>query len=318
MNTDENIYENIEEARTNGTTSREFITREIQNHYDVPRSLKVAANGDHAHNLTHPNKTEVGADQNYTAESSDANNEAIYSHISSDPLEISDSRVAETLEVSRESTKYSEISCESVISREVIRNTTKSCEVSSESTKSSEVSYESVKRSEVSDESLKSPEHSHRTAQSPDISHKSADSTDVSYENIECPELNNRKFEITIESPEVSKDSSIKSPALTPENLENPDFSDGVVSPVADYENISSPDVNVENVHTKPSIPDLTLPVTCFTDYSEPEPDLHEIKSVKDRMFLSTDDTSCLLFTQTVTSPMLTPSEENIDFLKGM
>lgn len=40
-------------------------------------------------------------------------------------------------------------------------------------------------------------------------------------------------------------------------------------------------------------------------------------KSVKDRMFLSSDDASCLLFTQTVTSPMLTPSEENIDFLKG-
>lgn len=41
-------------------------------------------------------------------------------------------------------------------------------------------------------------------------------------------------------------------------------------------------------------------------------------KSVKDRMLLSIDDASCLLFTQTVTSPMLTPSEENIDFLKGL
>lgn len=40
-------------------------------------------------------------------------------------------------------------------------------------------------------------------------------------------------------------------------------------------------------------------------------------KSAKDRMFLCTDDSSCLLFTQTVTSPMLTPSEESIDFLKG-
>lgn len=40
-------------------------------------------------------------------------------------------------------------------------------------------------------------------------------------------------------------------------------------------------------------------------------------QSIKSRMFLSTDDTSCLLFTQTVTSPMLTPSEENIDFLKA-
>ncbi|KAF5280478.1 hypothetical protein FQA39_LY18059 [Lamprigera yunnana] len=42
-----------------------------------------------------------------------------------------------------------------------------------------------------------------------------------------------------------------------------------------------------------------------------------DLKSVKDRMLLSTEDTSCLLFTQTVTSPMLTPSEENIDFLRG-
>ena len=41
------------------------------------------------------------------------------------------------------------------------------------------------------------------------------------------------------------------------------------------------------------------------------------MKSAKDRMLLSTDVGSCLLFTQTVTSPMLTPSEENIDFLKG-
>lgn len=60
----------------------------------------------------------------------------------------------------------------------------------------------------------------------------------------------------------------------------------------------------------RPLIPDLTFE-KCEN---------HEtttIKSVKDRMFLSTDDTSCLLFTQTVTSPMLTPSEENIDFLKG-
>ncbi|CAG9861235.1 unnamed protein product [Phyllotreta striolata] len=41
-------------------------------------------------------------------------------------------------------------------------------------------------------------------------------------------------------------------------------------------------------------------------------------KSVKDRMFLMADDAAAtLLFTQTVTSPMLTPSEENIDFLKG-
>ncbi|KAF5284248.1 hypothetical protein FQR65_LT00248 [Abscondita terminalis] len=54
----------------------------------------------------------------------------------------------------------------------------------------------------------------------------------------------------------------------------------------------------------------LILPNSCLNDEAE-------LKSVKDRMFLSTEDASCLLFTQTVTSPMLTPSEENIDFLKG-
>ncbi|CAH2006951.1 unnamed protein product [Acanthoscelides obtectus] len=49
------------------------------------------------------------------------------------------------------------------------------------------------------------------------------------------------------------------------------------------------------------------------TDLSMDEPG----KSVKS-MFLNTDDAAAtLLFTQTVTSPMLTPSEENIDFLKG-
>ena len=59
--------------------------------------------------------------------------------------------------------------------------------------------------------------------------------------------------------------------------------------------------------------PVFDLSVTYHPEELEPL----EIKSVKDRMFLSTDDASCLLFTQTVTSPMLTPSEENIDFLKG-
>lgn len=56
--------------------------------------------------------------------------------------------------------------------------------------------------------------------------------------------------------------------------------------------------------------PSLDLSVSCLGA-------AEANKSVKDRMFLSTDDSSCLLFTQTVTSPMLTPSEENIDFLKG-
>lgn len=68
--------------------------------------------------------------------------------------------------------------------------------------------------------------------------------------------------------------------------------------------------------------------MSCY-EFIEPEVDKPSLgleikssedtsKSVKNRMFLSTDDAaSTLLFTQTVTSPMLTPSEENIDFLKG-
>ncbi|CAH1132151.1 unnamed protein product [Ceutorhynchus assimilis] len=70
----------------------------------------------------------------------------------------------------------------------------------------------------------------------------------------------------------------------------------------------------------KKATPTLNLPTTCFTDYSEDmSPDKEGKCSVtaRDRMLLSCDDTSTLLFTQTVTSPMLTPSEENIDFLKG-
>lgn len=59
--------------------------------------------------------------------------------------------------------------------------------------------------------------------------------------------------------------------------------------------------------------PNLILTDLC-DDIKQNE---NEMKSVKDRMLLSTDVAPCLLFTQTVTSPMLTPSEENIDFLKG-
>lgn len=61
-----------------------------------------------------------------------------------------------------------------------------------------------------------------------------------------------------------------------------------------------------------PSIPDLTF--QRAQDLPEAE---QAARSAKDRMLLSTGDASCLLFTQTVTSPMLTPSEENVDFLKG-
>lgn len=68
------------------------------------------------------------------------------------------------------------------------------------------------------------------------------------------------------------------------------------------------------------NIPDVTFQMTMTTTTTPEENDQQQqqqIKSIKDRMLLSTDNTSCLLFTQTITSPMLTPSEENIDFLKG-
>ncbi|XP_050315522.1 uncharacterized protein LOC126750068 isoform X1 [Anthonomus grandis grandis] len=74
----------------------------------------------------------------------------------------------------------------------------------------------------------------------------------------------------------------------------------------------------VEITTTKKLTPTLNLPTTLFTDCSEEKsPDKDQKCSAKDRMLLSCDETSTLLFTQTVTSPMLTPSEENIDFLKG-
>lgn len=90
------------------------------------------------------------------------------------------------------------------------------------------------------------------------------------------------------------------------------------------YENLQI----TENDDESSTISDLMMnesmvkinePTTCLTisPSQEESVDIDATKSVKSRMFLSTDDTSCLLFTQTVTSPMLTPSEENIDFLKG-
>lgn len=83
---------------------------------------------------------------------------------------------------------------------------------------------------------------------------------------------------------------------------------------------VETPAVNEEVIYdeVKNVRPVLQLPTTCLTESESIDQDGQDLKSsVKDRMFLSTDDTSCLLFTQTVTSPMLTPSEENIDFLKG-
>ncbi|CAH1275294.1 unnamed protein product [Diabrotica balteata] len=61
--------------------------------------------------------------------------------------------------------------------------------------------------------------------------------------------------------------------------------------------------------------PEFSLNTTDFSELHLSQDE--NVKSVKDRMLLMTDDAATLLFTQTVTSPMLTPSEENIDFLKG-
>lgn len=75
-----------------------------------------------------------------------------------------------------------------------------------------------------------------------------------------------------------------------------------------------------ENVKTDQNTPTINLDEETYETVQEnvyETIDEENKSSVKDRMFLSTDDASCLLFTQTVTSPMLTPSEENIDFLKG-
>ncbi|CAH0549095.1 unnamed protein product [Brassicogethes aeneus] len=96
-----------------------------------------------------------------------------------------------------------------------------------------------------------------------------------------------------------------------PEKTESNDQNQLVRPEIAleDYEEIEH---NYETIDE--DLPTLNLPSTSV----ESDTTDHDGKSsVKDRMFLSTDDASCLLFTQTVTSPMLTPSEENIDFLKG-
>ncbi|KAK9754999.1 hypothetical protein QE152_g926 [Popillia japonica] len=100
-------------------------------------------------------------------------------------------------------------------------------------------------------------------------------------------------------------DDPVETPAVNEEDLDDP---------------VETPAVNEEVIYdeVKNVRPVLQLPTTCLTESESIDQDGQDLKSsVKDRMFLSTDDTSCLLFTQTVTSPMLTPSEENIDFLKG-
>lgn len=72
---------------------------------------------------------------------------------------------------------------------------------------------------------------------------------------------------------------------------------------------------DIEDQQESNNIPDVTFEMT--SEIIDDDENKQQIRSAKDRMLLSTDDTSCLLFTQTITSPMLTPSEENIDFLKS-
>ncbi|KAF2882830.1 hypothetical protein ILUMI_23342 [Ignelater luminosus] len=98
-------------------------------------------------------------------------------------------------------------------------------------------------------------------------------------------------------------------------NLEKIDCEINTIKTDTNLDQSLSETPDIETIDSKPS---LNLPTTCLIDASESlDSENLDVKSVKDRMFLSTDDASCLLFTQTVTSPMLTPSEENIDFLKG-
>ncbi|KAH1011991.1 hypothetical protein HUJ04_001247 [Dendroctonus ponderosae] len=95
------------------------------------------------------------------------------------------------------------------------------------------------------------------------------------------------------------------------------DFSQPEYEPMGLEETTSNLYESVE-LKSQPPATMLNLPTTSLTDYSEEKsPDKEPKCSAKDRMLLSCDETSTLLFTQTVTSPMLTPSEENIDFLKG-
>nr|CAI5844399.1 unnamed protein product [Callosobruchus analis] len=84
---------------------------------------------------------------------------------------------------------------------------------------------------------------------------------------------------------------------------------------IQDQEEDAVDDENSDLVDTSYEIVNADRPSFSLTktDLSMEDPG----KSVKS-MFLNTDDAAAtLLFTQTVTSPMLTPSEENIDFLKG-
>lgn len=82
--------------------------------------------------------------------------------------------------------------------------------------------------------------------------------------------------------------------------------------PEAIYEDLRTEE-QTENEDVDRTKPSFTLLTAASVDV----PEKADLKSAKDRMLLSCDDKSTLFFTQTVTSPMLTPSEENVDFLKG-
>lgn len=109
---------------------------------------------------------------------------------------------------------------------------------------------------------------------------------------------------------------------LNPKPIVDVDFSP--VSPDITIEKISHEDCQMTVTSNESDVLDSSYEIVEHEEVERPSLLLENksseetSKSVKDRMFLSTDDAAAtLLFTQTVTSPMLTPSEENIDFLKG-
>lgn len=90
-------------------------------------------------------------------------------------------------------------------------------------------------------------------------------------------------------------------------NKEIPSPEDEMEAP---FDNITVTDVDNENLTAKERF------LSTVTDLDEDV--ASKLATVKDRMFLSTDS-ACLLFTQTVVqSPMLTPTDENYDFLQGL
>lgn len=140
------------------------------------------------------------------------------------------------------------------------------------------------------------------------------------FETVETTHLSNGKSTSNGYTQEVSTQ---KTTIMSEETQKpKPDILEDLYETIGDeniYENVenTTTQVEVDSTDAASKKPNLTLPTTFLTASESLDLDGADQKSVKDRMFLSSDDTSCLLFTQTVTSPMLTPSEENIDFLKG-